>query len=206
MIVATVLLTILSYGLYHFGLRKAESRQQVNRLLPAFLVFGLLLLLTGLFALSDRISTLAPVDLPPIRSLESWRDHQPEGDKALFVGRAGNTGVDSPTYQIILADGILELANDHTFIIAPIDHPAPGGEIVVVALIDREIGDLEMDILYAGTRGDFIAYLWTAAIIPTATLVVSFALGVIVLALPFVYRRRFGTPSAPTPHSNPANL
>lgn len=181
MIIATVFLLILTYGLYRYGLVRAKDRNGVLKLAPAFVVFGLLFLLTAIFALNDRLMTLGLLDL----------EDGPKNDRAMLVG---TLGAEPPRIEVVLDDSTRSLdEDDETFWIRQDDAEVGADTIVITA--ERDNGSVYPDIVFIGTRDEFRTYLNQAAIIPTFTLLLSLGLGIMTLLLPVIYFRRAGRSS-----------
>lgn len=181
MIIATIFLLILTYGVYRYGLVRAKDRNGVLKLAPAFVVFGLLFLLTAIFALNDRLMTLGLLDLKD----------GPRNNKAMLVG---TLGAEPPRIEIILDDSTRSLdEDDETFWIGQDD--AEIGADVIVITAERDNGSVYPDIVFIGTGEDFRTYLNRAAIIPTLTMLLSLGLGIMTLLLPVIYYRRPGRAS-----------
>lgn len=202
MIVATVFLIILGYSVYQFYLQRAIVRSDVLKLVPAFLVFGLLLLLVSLVSLSDTFSALAPADHPAIHTqaeFEAILDSD-DAEKALLIGVVGAYEDGGDSIAVAFEDGGLTIAiDDDTAVRVPDDSGvlAEGGEVVVKVDLRDAVNDEAAFIaqeIYAGTRDDYIAFVERAALIPLITAGLSFLSGILTLIVPVVYY--FRLPSA----------
>jgi hypothetical protein len=201
-IVATVFLIILGYSAYQFYLQRAIVRSDVLKLVPAFLVFGLLLLLVSLVSLSDTFSALAPADHPAIHTQAEFETilENAEAEKALLVGVVGAYEDGGDSIAVAFDDGGLTVGIDEdTAVRVPDDIGvlAEGGEVVVKVDL-RDVANEETTFvaqeIYAGTRDDYIAFVERAALIPLITAGLSFLGGILTLIVPVVYY--FRLPSA----------
>jgi hypothetical protein len=172
------------------------------KLVPAFLVFGLLLLLVSLVSLSDTFSALAPADHPAIHTQAEFETilENAEAEKALLVGVVGAYEEGGDSIGVAFDDGGLTVGIDEdTAVRVPDDIGvlAEGGEVVVKVdlrdAVNEETTFVAQEI-YAGTRDDYIAFVERAALIPLITAGLSFLGGILTLIVPVVYY--FRLPSA----------
>jgi hypothetical protein len=219
MILATIFLLLLAYLLYTFGLRRATLRAEALRFAPAFLVFGLLLFLTAVFAMEERITALKPLTLRPVMSLELLDEVATEklasdDPEMLLVGEVSQlpAGVTiAPIPQTAFNIRLQE--NGMVYILLgeamqALGWPAINGRntlsegqpVIVLGTLQMSVDINGLDdgraeqyfiaeVIYAGTLAEFQRFMPRFAIIPTMTLVVSVLSAFVVIATPFLYLR-----------------
>jgi len=210
MILATIFLLLLAYPTYQFGLRGVTDPQAIQKYIPAFMVFGLLLLLTAAFAFNERLEALAPGSLPPLRTLDAVQTLTPDPETDVLVlgvvGELQNGGTISTQPQtrfplvleggsvgVLLGENMLALSWPRQG-----DRPVleSGQPLVVVGNLQAADGieaetntELDRDYIVAETvyAGDITGYrdlLPRFALIPTMTALLSVVLGVLLPLVP----------------------
>jgi hypothetical protein len=188
MIAATLLLGLLSYTLWRFGLKRATSREQVKRLAPAFVTFGLLLILTGLFSLNEWFFAREPRLLTPQTTLPTEI-----AERMVLMGNiSGNTRY-SQEITIALEDG--ELAFTNTDYLGTnwrktnnSEYLNSGDPIVIVTGIKHDVVHLEF--VYRGEYEDFLSFYQRFMLIPLTTMIISFMMAILVIFVSVPYYRR----------------
>lgn len=211
MILATIFLMLLGYGTYQFGLRHTQTRADVNKYFPAFIVFGFLLQLTALFALNDLIITLQPRGMTPIANLAELAEI-PEDERVLLVGQIGalpegavvSTVADLAFPLQVSGEEFIVLTDEDTFAIQwprnPGNADGPrilegGAAIVVLGEPAPAPADAVTALqIFAGGLDAYRDSLLRFAIVPGLTLLISVITGLLVFAAPFI--RRFRLPPA----------
>ena len=229
MILATIFLLLLAYLLYTFGLRRATTQAEALRFAPVFLVFGLLLFLTAVFALEERFTALKPLTLRPVTSLELLDEVATEklgsyDPDMLLVGEvsqlpAGVTIAPIPqtAFNIRLQENgmvYILLGEEIQALSWPMANGryrlSEGQPVTVLGTLQTSVDLSGLDagrdeqyfiaqVIYAGTLAEFRSFMPRFAIIPTMTLILSFVSGLIVIAAPFAYLRVLRNQSAVLP-------
>jgi len=209
MILATLLLIILSYLLYQFGLRRTEVKPDVRLYIPGFIVFGALLLLTSIFALNDVLTAIAPQNLDPIRTVADLQDTietaEITSEQVLLVGTVGElpdgTLVTTATEMIFpmqLEDDTVDIstADDTLAIQWPQGDDPDGprvlepGQAIVVLATPQQQDLISAEAIYPGTVEDYWAFLPRFVVLPGLTSILSLVAGLMVMAVPFVRYQR----------------
>jgi len=200
MIAATILLFILTWGVVVFGLRGATTREQVNRTLPALIVFGLLALLTAFFALGDYLDAILPNRLEPIRTAADLAEQQPFEirEQSLIIGET----VGLIEYRV--SDPMtVRLSDDTTVDISGTAYIASqwdvnddeaeyldAGSPLVVLTVAKNETDVVARLVYQGTYDGYIDYIPRFTIMPIITIALSLLLALACFGLPVLARRR----------------
>jgi hypothetical protein len=212
MILATIFLLLLAYPVYQFGLRGVTEPQAIRKYVPAFVVFGVLLLLTAAFAFNERLEALAPGDLPPLRTTEALRAQatDPQTD-VLVLGAVGElqNGVTISTrpqtrFPLVLEGGSVSVLLGEN--VLALSWPRQGdrrvleaGQPLVVVGSLQAADDVEADIdtaldrrylvaetVYAGDITGYLDLLPRFALIPTMTALLSVILGMLLPLVPLL--------------------
>ena len=200
MIAATILLFILTWGVVVFGLRGATTREQVNRTLPALIVFGLLALMTAFFALGDYLDAILPNRLEPIRTEAELAEQQPfeEREQSLIIGETIGLveyHVSDPM-TIRLSDettvdigGTAYIASQWDIKDDESNYLDQGSPVVVLAVAENET-DVVARFIYQGTYDDYIDFIPRFTLMPLLTVALSLLLAAACFGLPMLARRR----------------
>jgi len=209
MILATILLVLLSYLLYQFGLRRTQAKPDVRFYLPAFVVFGALLLLTSIFALNDLLTALAPRSLEPIHTTAALREAfnvaEIGNEQVLLEGAIGEVPdgtIVSTSAQMVfpmqLDDDVITIMTDEdTLAIQWPQDDSPDnprvlatGQAITVLGLPTDATTVTADAIYAGDVQAYWNFIPRFAVLPSITLILSLIAGLVVMAIPFVRYRQ----------------
>ncbi len=201
MIAATILLLILAWGVIVFGLRGATTREQVNRTLPALIVFGALSLLTAFFAFGDYLDAILPNRLEAIETQAQFEAQTPleEREQVLIVGQTAGLiefRVSDPT-DITLTDDTPFSIRGSAYMAGRWDINAEDetrflndGSPVVVLAVAEDTENVVARYIFQGTYDEYIDFIPRFTVMPLATMIFSVLLAAMCFGLPVLALRR----------------
>ncbi len=187
MLLAFFFLIFVVYITYRFFLTSTSTPKAVNRLLPAFIVFGLLFMLVALFSLSEWKTALSPRNLSPISTLTELQtiETPTKDEKSIRVLLLGNAPEDITTSTIerfTLTDGAVEITRAKNFVFIT---PTSSNSAVLLGRITQD--GLEAEVVFVGNIDQYFSFLDRYAIIPILTVILSVIGGFITWIIPLQY-------------------
>jgi len=190
MLLAFFFLIFVVYITYRFFLTKATSSQAIKRLMPAFIVFGLLFMLVAIFSLSEWMVALSPRNLSTIYTRAELEQISKSLDdekiRILLVGASPSDTQPNTIAQFGLVDGIIPIKLHKNFVII---RPAPFTTAVLYGYLTQD--GVEAAVIYVGSQKSYFAFLDRFAIIPIVTVILSVLGGIITWIIPLRYLWRF---------------
>jgi hypothetical protein len=188
MLLALFFLILVVYVTYRFFLTQSATPKEANRLIPAFIVFGLLFVLVAIFSLSEWITALSPRNLPAITTRAELEQIELSLDDkktpVLLIGASPSyTNLDTLT-QFELADGMITITKHKNFAIIR----SPFASAVLYGYLTPD--GVEAVVIYIGSQGAYFSFLDRFAIIPILTTALSVIGAFITWAVPFIYARK----------------
>ncbi|PJF21273.1 MAG: hypothetical protein CUN56_11920 [Phototrophicales bacterium] len=189
MIVVTILLGLLAYTLWRFGLKQAVTRRQVIRLVPAFVTFGVLLLLTAAFALSEYFDAREPRFLTPQTTTPQLTD-----ERVVLIGTAHQNTRAKDQLTVQLDDAPMTFLNtdylDGNWRQRSVDHYYlnAGDPVVVVAELRNE--KWFVTFVYRGDYEGFLKFYERFAFVPLSTTIISVIMAILVIFISVPYYRK----------------
>lgn len=193
MIAAILTLAPLVLLFLYYGIRGAQSRQDIKRTLPALLTLVMMAIVTAFFAFGSYLDTLLPARLEPIETQAEYEEATPlDAGFAIIIGDAYTfTPVRTmPIFDVVVPDGILSFPagvyNDVNWDLDPNDsHYLDEGSPVVVQLRVRDDHTVYAQTIFQGTHQEYLDYLPSLGLQPLIALISAVVLGVITLAIPY---------------------
>lgn len=190
MLLAFFFLIFVVYITYRFFLTKATTSPAIKRLIPAFIVFGLLFMLVAIFSLSEWMVALSPRNLSTIYTrAELEQLSQPLDDekiRILVVGASPSDTQPDTIAQFGLVDDIIPIKLHKNFALI---RPAPSTTAVLYGYLTQN--GVEAVVIYVGSQKSYFDFLDRFAIIPILTLVLSVWGGIITWIIPLRYLWKF---------------
>ncbi|MCU0479688.1 MAG: hypothetical protein MUE54_00590 [Anaerolineae bacterium] len=190
MLLAFFFLVIVVYATYRFFLTPSTTPQAVKRLIPAFIVFGLLFVLVAMFSLSEWMVALSPRNLSAITTRAELEGIAPSTDneksvRVLLIGVLPPDTLTDDIEAFSLADGTINIMQSKHFVMIA---PAPAPSAVLLGYVTPD--GVEASVIYVGSQEAYFAFLDRFAIIPILTTVLSIIGALITWIAPLLYARK----------------
>lgn len=190
MLLALFFLMLVVYATYRFFLTRATTPEAVKRLLPAFIVFGLLFVLVTIFSVSEWMVALSPRNLSPITTISELEHIAPSTDdeksiRVLIIGQPIMDVTDNTVNQFLLTDGNINITQGKHFVMIA---PAPSDSAILLGYVNPN--EVEASVIYMGSQEAYFAFLDRFAIIPILTTVLSVIGAFITWITPLIYIRK----------------
>jgi hypothetical protein len=193
MIAAILTLAPLVLVFLYFGIRGAQSKQDIKRTLPALLTLVMMAIVTIFFAFGSYLDTRLPARLEPIETQADYEASSPlDPGFAIVIGEAYTfTPVRTmPMFDVVVPDGILSFPtgvyNDVNWDLDENDsHYLDAGSPVVVQLRVRDDHSVYAQTIFQGTHQEYLDYLPSLGMQPLIAFISAIILGIITIGIPW---------------------